>query len=56
MTTDKRKAQLRKGIKNSRQRKKAAGFIRWEIWAKENWKEDILKFLEKLKKTDTNKD
>lgn len=47
--SDKRKAQFREGSKNTRQRKKDAGFIRWEIWIKESWKKDILGFIEKLK-------
>lgn len=48
-TTDKRKAQLREGTKRSRAKKEIAGFVRWEISVREEWKERILKFVEKLK-------
>ena len=49
MTPDNRKEQLRKSAQKSRDKKRLAGFIPWEIWIKPEWKKEILEVIERLK-------
>ncbi len=54
MTTEKRKLQFRKNQKSSRQVKRDAGFILWQIWIKPSWRQRIREFIDNLKKDESN--
>ncbi len=50
MASEKRKQQFRENQQSSRQAKRDAGLILWQIWVKPEWRQKIKDYIDKLRK------